>query len=67
MSDISIEEVRRVRERGRLLFAQAEIEASIKRMARELETYIKDQVPVLLSVMNGGLMTTGELLKYLQC
>ena len=67
MSEVSLEEVHRVRSEGRLLFDQETIENSIKEMARQLESRIGDEIPIVLSVMNGGLMTTSELMKYLQC
>lgn len=42
-----------------------EVECAIKRIAQEITTQLKDSCPVLLCVMNGGLIFTGQLLTQL--
>jgi hypoxanthine phosphoribosyltransferase len=45
-----------------LLVGEPEVTAAIVRMAREITGQLKDSNPVLLCVMNGGLIFTGQLL-----
>lgn len=59
---MDIEEVRNVLADADLLVKESEVEASIKRMAQEITAQLKDSNPVLLCVMNGGLIFTGQLL-----
>jgi len=45
-----------------LLVTDSEVEAAIARMALEITDQLKDADPVLICVMNGGLIFTGRLL-----
>ncbi|HIJ86178.1 MAG TPA: hypoxanthine-guanine phosphoribosyltransferase [Desulfuromonadales bacterium] len=45
-----------------LLVTHSEVEAAITRMAVEITGELKDADPILLCVMNGGLIFTGQLL-----
>jgi hypoxanthine phosphoribosyltransferase len=45
-----------------LLITDSEVEAAIVRMATEITEQLKDTDPVLICVMNGGLIFTGQLL-----
>lgn len=45
-----------------LLVSEAEVAAAVKRMAQEITSQLKESRPVLLCVMNGGLIFTGQLL-----
>lgn len=45
-----------------LLVGESEVSAAIARMAKEITEQLKDSNPVLLCIMNGGLIFTGQLL-----
>jgi hypoxanthine phosphoribosyltransferase len=48
-----------------LLVTKNEVEIAIKRIAEEITSQFKESRPVLLCVMNGGLIFTGQLLTQL--
>lgn len=48
-----------------LLVTKNEVEIAIKRIAEEITSQFKESSPVLLCVMNGGLIFTGQLLTQL--
>jgi hypoxanthine phosphoribosyltransferase len=48
-----------------LLVTKNEVEIAIKRIAEEITAQFKESRPVLLCVMNGGLIFTGQLLTQL--
>ncbi len=50
-------------EKSTILFTEQEILTQVKRVAKEIEVEIKNDIPVFLSVMNGGLFFAAELLK----
>lgn len=57
-----LDEILRVQEQARCLFTDAEVEVTLDRMAQEITLRYGDSNPVLLCVMNGGLVVTGRLL-----
>lgn len=59
---MNIEKAHKVLSDADLLVSEAGVEAAIKRMAREITSQLKDTCPVLLCVMNGGLIFTGQIL-----
>jgi hypoxanthine phosphoribosyltransferase len=59
---MNIEKANKVLSEADLLVSEAEVKAAIKRMAQEITSQFKDSRPVLLCVMNGGLIFTGQLL-----
>ena len=56
------DEANRVLIEADLLVSESEVEGAIKRLALEITSQLKDSRPVLLCVMNGGLIFTGQLL-----
>lgn len=54
-------EVTDLRRRARCLYSAAEVEVALDRMAAAIEQKIGDSNPILLCVMNGGLITSGKL------
>jgi hypoxanthine phosphoribosyltransferase len=56
------EEIRRVAAEADCLYSQSEIQAAISRMAREISAQLEDSHPLVLSVLNGGIFFTSELL-----
>lgn len=61
MSELSSVQLAGVVQRAKLLHSEVEVEAAINQMAIEISGQLQDLNPVLLCVMNGGLITTGKL------
>jgi hypoxanthine phosphoribosyltransferase len=59
---MNIEEANVVINEADLLVSEAEVENAIKRLAQEITFQLKDSRPLMLCVMNGGLIFTGQLL-----
>lgn len=59
---MNIEEVSNVLTGADLLVTETEVEASIRRMAQEITARLEESNPVLLCILNGGLIFTGQLL-----
>ncbi len=62
MMSISPEEITRVRQQAREICSQEEVESALDRMARDISLRAGDRNPLLLAVMNGGLIPLGLLL-----
>jgi hypoxanthine phosphoribosyltransferase len=61
MKNITPAFVKEVYEKATLRFSKKEIMAALDKMAAQMEQELKDQNPIILTVMNGGLMTASEL------
>lgn len=59
---MNTEKANKVLAEADLLVSEAEVAAAVKRMAQEITSQLKESCPVLLCVMNGGLIFTGQLL-----
>lgn len=59
---MNIAEANRVFTEADLLVSETEVATAIKRMAQEITCELQDTRPVLLCIMNGGLIFTGQLL-----
>jgi hypoxanthine phosphoribosyltransferase len=59
-------EIRRVAREADLLFDRVEVEAAFDAMAAAIEKWLADTNPLILSVMIGGIIPTGNLLKRLR-
>ena len=57
-----LDEVKRVSQNARCLFNEAEVEAALDQMAHAISTALGHSNPVVLCIMNGGLIVTGKLL-----
>lgn len=57
-----IEEIRRVAAEAECLYTGAEVSAAVSAMARDITASLGNAHPVVLSVLNGGIFFTGELL-----
>ncbi|HYE34887.1 hypoxanthine-guanine phosphoribosyltransferase [Methylocaldum sp.] len=55
------EEIERVIAEADCLFTESEVEAALDRMATEITALIGDRAPLLLSVLNGGIIPTTKL------
>lgn len=58
---ITHEDAQRVLQGAIPLYSKAEVEQAILRMAREIEQALGDRNPLVLCVMNGGLIPAGKL------
>ncbi|BBL75957.1 hypoxanthine-guanine phosphoribosyltransferase [Methylomagnum ishizawai] len=56
------EEIARVAAEADCLYTEAQIDAAIDRMAADIATRLQDQNPLVLSVLNGGILPTARLL-----
>src|SRR5690606_3466289 len=66
LSSISPDEAWRVLERADRLYTPAEVEATLERMAREIEARLAGTNPILVCIMTGGVVPFGKLLPLLQ-
>ncbi|MGZ8162904.1 MAG: hypoxanthine-guanine phosphoribosyltransferase [Methylobacter sp.] len=57
-----LEEIKHVQATADLLHSEQEIELAIDKMAQEINIALADHNPLLLCVMNGGVVTFGKLL-----
>jgi hypoxanthine phosphoribosyltransferase len=57
-----LEEIKHVQATADLLHSEQEIEIAIDKMAQEINIALADHNPLLLCVMNGGVVTFGKLL-----
>lgn len=58
---VTPEEITQVKHRARRLHGAEEVERALDKMAAEISLKIADANPIILCVMNGGLITTGKL------
>lgn len=63
---MTIDEANRVLSDAELLADGAGVAAAIRRMAEEITERLRDSAPLLLCVMNGGLVFSGQLLTMLE-
>lgn len=54
-------EVKQVQSRARCLYGEAEVEAALDKMAEQIVAKLHASNPILLCIMNGGLIVTGKL------
>ncbi|MEN9682228.1 MAG: hypothetical protein RLZZ627_2121 [Pseudomonadota bacterium] len=59
------QEIRQVTEEAECLHDLRAVRTAIERMGREITAILKDENPLVLSVLNGGIFFTSELLLYL--
>ncbi|MCF7964561.1 MAG: hypoxanthine-guanine phosphoribosyltransferase [Methylobacter tundripaludum] len=57
-----LEEINRVRETADLLHSEQEVEAAIEKIAQEINIAFADRNPLVLCVINGGIVAAGKLL-----
>ena len=58
-------DAQRILDEADLLVSAEETDAAVTRMAREIEAHLKDEFPIVLSVMGGAAVFTGHLLPQL--
>ena len=57
-----LKEIQQVQKNARLLHTEAEVEAAIDSMAEKINAVLETLNPIVLCVMNGGIVTAGKLL-----
>jgi hypoxanthine phosphoribosyltransferase len=57
-----LEEIKHVQATADLLHSEQEVETAIDKMAQQINVALADRNPLLLCVMNGGVVTFGKLL-----
>lgn len=57
-----LEEIKYVQATADLLYSEQEVEAAIDKMAQEINLALANSNPLLLCVLNGGVVTFGKLL-----
>ena len=60
-----LKEIEQVQQNAQLLHTEAEVEAAIETMAKDINSVLAEQNPIVLCVMNGGIVTAGKLLTQL--
>lgn len=59
---VDLSHIQEVKRTADCLFDSAAIEDALCKLAREISTALSDTNPLIISLMNGGLITTGRLL-----
>ena len=57
-----LEEVKQVQSEADLLFSEQQVESAIDRLAVEIEAHLAESNPIILTVLNGGIIFSGKLL-----
>ena len=59
-------DAQRILDEADLICSAEEVEAAVKRMATDITAILKDEFPIILSVMGGAAVFTGQLLPKLE-
>ncbi|MGZ5009006.1 MAG: hypoxanthine-guanine phosphoribosyltransferase [Methylobacter sp.] len=57
-----LEEIKQVQATADMLHSEQEVEAALDKMAREINSALAEHNPLVLCVINGGIVTAGRLL-----
>lgn len=57
-----LEEIKKIQEQATCLHGETEVEAALDNMAAAITAKLHDQNPLVLCVINGGIIATGKLL-----
>ena len=60
-----IQEAQQLLERAELLFPPEAVQEAVQRMAKDITVHLKDELPMVLAVMGGAAVFTGQLLPQL--
>ena len=63
---MTTEQLEVIKEKSECLFSDADVEGALTRMALEMEPELSRKLPVFITVMNGGLLTTARLVSKLR-
>jgi len=67
MANLSHQELQHIRENSDLVFSASQIKAAVENMGLALEAKIKNKNAIMISVMNGGIILTSDLLRSMDC
>jgi hypoxanthine phosphoribosyltransferase len=59
---VDAKNARAVYEQADMIYSEAQVEAALDRIAAEITVQLADSDPIVLCIMNGGLIVTGKLL-----
>ena len=62
---ISIQQARDILERAELIFSEQQVQAALRRVASRINEALGSEQPLVLSVMGGAVVFTGQLLPLL--
>ena len=62
---VSIQHIRDIRQQGELLYSGEQVQAALQRVAQQINATLADTHPLVLSVMGGAVVFTGQLLPLL--
>ncbi len=57
-----LKEIQKIQKNAQLVHTEAEVEAAIDCMAEQINAVMAERNPIVLCVMNGGIVTAGKLL-----
>lgn len=57
-----LKEIKYIQETADLLYSEKEVEAALDKMAEQINVLLADREPLLLCVMNGGVVVAGKLI-----
>ena len=57
-----LKEIQQIQANAELLHSEAEVEAALDNMATEINAVLAELNPIILCVMNGGIVTAGKLI-----
>jgi hypoxanthine phosphoribosyltransferase len=60
-----LKEIQQIQETSQLLHTERQVEAALDAMARQINSVLADKNPLVLCVMNGGIVVAGKLLTQL--
>lgn len=61
-----LKEIKYIQETADLLYCEKEVEAALDKMAEQINVLLADRDPLLLCVMNGGVVVAGKLITRLR-
>ncbi len=61
-NDSMIDEIKRVEENAEKIYSEAQVEQAIDEIAETINSQLAETNPVMLCVLNGGIVTAGKLL-----
>ena len=61
-----LKEIKHIQATADLLYSEKEVEAALDKMAEQINVLLADRNPLLLCVMNGGIVVAGKLITRLK-
>jgi len=61
-----LDEIKQVEREAERIYSQAQVEAALDRLAVEIDSALSESLPIVLTVLNGGVLFAGQLLTRLR-